>query len=344
MPGKALEDWLEEAGGSPAVRSTILALARAAVSVSGELQSGTLSLAPSDLKVAHPAAGDERKTLERYGNECFLEEVSGAPVALFASGEQEQPELLDPNAPLAVVMDSLDGSANIDTNMPIGTVFAILPVAGDVGEDPLPSLLQVGTSQVAAGFFCYGPRLVLAITLGHGTHVFVYGPRVGAFLRSHVEVQIPRKTSEFAVDISNQRHWDGAVRHYVDDCLHGIEGPHGRDFTMRWTESLVAEAYRILIRGGVFLYPGDGRRGHGNGRLRLVYQANPIAFLVEQAGGLATDGVNPILTQVPRSLHQSTPLVFGSGAEVGQVARYHGEIDHAGIHSPLFSSRGLFRK
>jgi fructose-1,6-bisphosphatase I len=174
--------------------------------------------------------------------------------------------------------------------------------------------------------------------------VFVYGPRVGAFLRSHVEVQIPRKTSEFAVDISNQRHWDGAVRHYVDDCLHGIEGPHGRDFTMRWTESLVAEAYRILIRGGVFLYPGDGRRGHGNGRLRLVYQANPIAFLVEQAGGLATDGVNPILTQVPRSLHQSTPLVFGSGAEVGQVARYHGEIDHAGIHSPLFSSRGLFRK
>ena len=344
MPGKALEDWLEEAGGSPAVRSTILALARAAVSVSGELQSGTLSLAPSDLKGTHLAADDERKTLERYGNECFREEVSGAPVALFASGEQEHPELLDPNAPLAVVMDSLDGSANIDTNMPIGTVFAILPVAGDVGDDPLPSLLQVGTSQVAAGFFCYGPRLVLAITLGHGTHVFVYGPRVGAFLRSHVEVQIPRKTSEFAVDISNQRHWDGAVRHYVDDCLHGIEGPHGRDFTMRWTESLVAEAYRILIRGGVFLYPGDGRRGHGTGRLRLVYQANPIAFLVEQAGGLATDGVNPILTQMPRSLHQTTPLVFGSSAEVSQVVRYHGEIDHAGIHSPLFSSRGLFRK
>ena len=344
MPGKALEDWLEEAGGSPAVRSTILALARAAVSVSGELQSGTLSLAPSDLKGTHPAADDERKTLERYGNECFREEVSGAPVALFASGEQEHPELLDPNAPLAVVMDSLDGSANIDTNMPIGTVFAILPVAGDVGEDPLPSLLQVGTSQVAAGFFCYGPRLVLAITLGRGTHVFVYGPRVGAFLRSHVEVQIPRKTSEFAVDISNQRHWDGAVRHYVDDCLHGIEGPHGRDFTMRWTESLVAEAYRILIRGGVFLFPDDSRKGEAHGRPRLVYQANPIAFLVEQAAGLATDGMNPILTRLPRSLHQSTPLVFGSSAEVSQVARYHSEIDHAGIHSPLFSSRGLFRK
>jgi len=344
MPGKALEDWLDEAGGSPAVRSTILALARAAVNVSGELQSGALSLAPSDLRGAHPAVDDERKTLERYGNECFLEEVRGAPVALFASGELQHPELLDPTAPLAVAMDSLDGSANIDTNMPVGTVFAILPVAGDVGGDPLPSLLQPGTNQVAAGFFCYGPRLALAITLGQGTHVFIYGPRVGAFLRSHVQVQIPPKTDEFAVDISNQRHWDSAIRHYVDDCIHGSEGPHGRDFTMRWTASLVADAYRILVRGGVFLYPGDGRGSQGHQRPRLVYQANPIAFLVEQAAGLATDGVNPILTQVPRSLHQTTALVFGSGAEVKQVARYHGEIDHAGIHSPLFSSRGLFRK
>jgi len=247
MPGKALEDWLEEAGGSPAVRSTILALARAAVNVSGELQSGALSLAPSDLRAEHPAVDDERKTLERYGNECFLEEVRGAPVALFASGELQHPELLDPTAPLAVAMDSLDGSANIDTNMPVGTVFAILPVEGDVGGDPLTSLLQPGANQVAAGFFCYGPRLALAITLGQGTHVFIYGPRVGAFLRSHVQVQIPPKTDEFAVDISMQRHWDRAIRHYVDDCIHGSEGPHGRDFTMRWTASLVADAYRAVV-------------------------------------------------------------------------------------------------
>jgi fructose-1,6-bisphosphatase I len=342
MPGKALGDWLEETGGSHALRSSILALARAAVSVSDEIQSGALRLAPSDRKSENVL--DQRKSLDRYGNECFLEEISGVPVALYASGELEDPVVLDPAAPVAVAIDSLDGFANIDTNVPIGTIFTVLPVSGDAGRDALPTFLQPGTDQLAAGFFCYGPQLALAITLGTGTHVFVYGPRSGAFLRSHVEVRIPPKTDEFAVDISNQRHWDSAIRHYVDDCIHGSEGPHGRDFTMRWTASLVADAYRILIRGGVFLFPDDSRKGEAHGRPRLVYQANPIAFLVEQAAGLATDGMNPILTRLPRSLHQSTPLVFGSSAEVSQVARYHSEIDHAGIHSPLFSSRGLFRK
>lgn len=341
MPGKALGDWLEEAGGSHALRSSILALARAAVSVSDEIQSGALRLAPSDRK-GEPA-GEERRTLDRYGNECFLDEVSGVPVALYASAELEHPVLLDSTAPMAVAIDSLDGFANIDTNVPIGTIFTILPVCGDASRDTSASFLQPGIKQLAAGFFCYGPQLALAITLGQGTHVFVYGPRSGAFLRSHVQVQIPPKTDEFSVDISNQRHWDSAIRHYVDDCIHGSEGPHARDFTMRWTASLVADAYRILIRGGVFLFPDDKREGHTQGWLRLVYQANPIAFLIEQAGGLATDGVNPILAQKPRALHQNTPLVFGSSAEVSQVARYHGEIDHAGIHSPLFSSRGLFR-
>ena len=342
MPGKALGDWLEEAGGSHALRSSILALARAAVSVSDEIQSGALRLAPSDRK--GEAASEERRTLDRYGNECFLDEVSGVPVALYASAELEHPVSLDSTAPMAVAIDSLDGFANIDTNVPIGTIFTILPVCGDASQDTSASFLQPGVKQLAAGFFCYGPQLALAITLGQGTHVFVYGPRSGAFLRSHVQVQIPPKTDEFSVDISNQRHWDSAIRHYVDDCIHGSEGPHARDFTMRWTASLVADAYRILIRGGVFLFPDDKREGHTQGWLRLVYQANPIAFLIEQAGGLATDGVNPILSQKPRALHQNTPLVFGSSAEVSQVARYHGEIDHAGIHSPLFRPRGLFRK
>jgi fructose-1,6-bisphosphatase I len=343
MPGKALADWLDEAGGSHAVRSTVLALARAAVSVSGEIQSGSGSIAPSDRNVDRPGGGDEPMTLQRCGDERFVEEVSGAPVALYASGDREHPEVFDPTAPLAVAVDSVDGAGNVDINMPIGTVFAMLPVVGDAVGDPLKSLLQPGVNQVASGFFCYGPRLVMAITLGRGTHVFVYAPRVGAFIRSHVAVQIPDKTDEFAVDFSNQRHWDGAVRHYVDDCIRGAEGPHGRDCTMRWTESVVADAYRILIRGGVFLHPGDSGGGYTQGRLQLVYQANPIAFLVEQAGGRATDGVTQLLSQVPHSLHQSTPLVFGSSTEVAQVARYHDEVDHAGIHSPLFTSRGLFR-
>lgn len=342
MPGKALGDWLEEAGGSPALRSGVLALARAAVSVNDEIQSGALRLAPSDRR--GKPAGVERKSLDQYGHECFLEEISGVPVALFGSGDLELPVLLDPAAPVAVAIDSLDGFANIDTNVPIGTVFSILPVAGDVSRDASASFLQPGVNQLAAGFFCYGPQLALAISLGTETHVFVYGSRSGSFLRSHVGIQIPPKTDEFSVDISNQRHWDSAIRHYVDDCIHGSEGPHGRDFTMRWTASLVADAYRILIRGGVYLSPDDKRTGHTHGSIRLVFQANPLALLVEQAGGLATDGINPVLSQIPRSLHQNTPLVFGSSAEVSQVARYYGEIDHAGIHSPLFSSRGLFRQ
>lgn len=341
MPGKALGDWLEEAGGSPALRSCVLALARAAVRVNDEIQSGALRLAPSDQK--GKPAGTEHKRLDRYGNDCFLDEISGVPVAQYASGELDQPVPLDPTATVVVAIDSLDGFANIDTNVPIGTIFSILPVVGDVSQDASASFLQPGVNQLAAGFFCYGPQLALAITLGKETHVFVYGSRSGSFLRSHVGVQIPPKTDEFSVDISNQRHWDRAIRHYVDDCIHGSDGPHGRDFTMRWTASLVADTYRILIRGGVFLCPDDKRAGHTDGSLRLVYQANPIALLIEQAGGLATDGSNPILSQTPRSLHQNTPLVFGSSAEVSQVARYHGEIDHAGIHSPLFSSRGLFR-
>lgn len=204
MPGKALGDWLEETGGSHALRSSILALARAAVSVSDEIQSGALRLAPSDRKSENVL--DQRKSLDRYGNECFLEEISGVPVALYASGELEDPVVLDPAAPVAVAIDSLDGFANIDTNVPIGTIFTVLPVSGDAGRDALPTFLQPGTDQLAAGFFCYGPQLALAITLGTGTHVFVYGPRSGAFLRSHVEVRIPPKTDEFAVDISNQRH------------------------------------------------------------------------------------------------------------------------------------------
>lgn len=347
MSAQALDEYLTDAVAtgaiSAAVRDTMLALAAAAVAVSGEIASGALGAAFADTRGTRNTHGEEQKDLDLYADELFLEAVGKAPVAVYASEELEHPVQLDAKAPLAVAIDPLDGSSNIDTNVSIGTIFSILPVVGDPGRDALASLLQPGSRQLAAGFFCYGPQLALVLTFGRGTDIFVYAPRVAAFLRVHSNVQVPVQTHEFAVNMSNQRFWEDGVRHYIDDCVRGSEGPHGRDYNMRWIASLVAEAYRILIRGGIFLYPGDRRKGYGRGRLRLVYEANPIAMLVEQAGGLATDTVSPILGIVPSSLHQRTPLVFGSKSEVAQVGHYHAGIDHAGVHSPLFGSRGLFR-
>ena len=346
MAAQALADYLDQLGAEPvaaALRATILALAGAAISVREEIASGALGAAFEDGTGARNAGGDVQKPLDLYADQVFLEAMGNAPVAVYGSEELEHPVLLDARAPLAIAIDPLDGSSNIDTNVSIGTIFAILPVAGDPERDSMASLLQPGSAQLAAGFFCYGPQLSLVLTVGRGTQIFVYGPKVGAFMRTRPDVSIPHRTPEFAINVSNQRHWEDAIRHYINDCMQGVDGPHGRDFNMRWIASLVAESYRIVVRGGVFLYPADRRKGYGSGRLRLVYEANPIAFLIEEAGGAATDGVLPVRNVKPNTLHQRTPLVFGSRDEVNQVARYHVEIDHAGIHSPLFGARGLFR-
>ena len=224
-----------------------------------------------------------------------------APVALYASEELEQPVLLDKDAPLAIAIDPLDGSSNIDTNVSIGTIFSLLPATGAPDADPAASFLQAGANQLAAGFFIYGPQLALVLSLGSGTHVFVLSTRLGTFVQAYESRIIPPRTQEFAINAANYRHWDEAVRLYVDDCLKGCEGPREKDFNMRWIASLVADCYRILMRGGVFLYPGDQRKGYHQGRLRLVYEANPIAFLIEQAGGAATDTVSRILEIAARA-------------------------------------------
>ena len=350
MSAYALSDYLEEyrkAGDaqSDAVADTVTALASAAVAVSIEIASGALGTVFAEHSGSHNAAGDAQKGLDLYADERFLEAAGRAPIAVYASEELEHPVVLDPKAPLplALAIDPLDGSSNIDVNVSIGTIFSILPVVGDPSRDFMPSVLQPGSGQLAAGFFIYGPQLALVLTVGEGTHIFTYSPRFATFIHTKAKLEIPHKTTEFSINASNRRFWDDAVRHYVDDCLRGAEGPQGRDFNMRWGASLVAEAYRIFVRGGVFLYPGDRRKGYTNGRLRLIYEASPIALLAEQAGGLATDTHNPILEIVPTSLHQRTPLVFGSKSEVRQVGHYHADLDPAGILSPLFGSRGLFR-
>ena len=263
----------------------------------------------------------------------------GAGVACYASEELPGPVTVNPQSDIAVAVDPLDGSSNIDTNVSIGTIFSVMPGRG--GADA--TFAQSGSNQLAAGFFIYGPQLALVLTTGSGTRVYVFSRRLGTFVEAYESIAIPRSAREFAINASNYRHWSEAVRLYVDDCLAGSEGPRGEDFNMRWIASLVADTYRILMRGGVFLYPADGRRGYANGRLRLVYEANPIAMLVEQAGGAATDGVTRILEIEATDLHQRVPFVFGSSREVETIGRYHSDPSSISDRHPLFATRGLFR-
>ena len=325
-----------------AIATTIRQLAQAAVKVRNTINQGALGRAFAGTRGANHD-GDVQKDLDVFADDIFLDAMRRAPVALYASEELEQPVLLDRQAPLAVAIDPLDGSSNIDTNVSVGTIFSLLPATGAPDVDPAASFLQAGVSMLGAGFFIYGPQLALVLSLGSGTHVFVHSTRLGTFIQAYESRIIPQKTQEFAINAANYRHWDEAVRLYVDDCLEGAEGPREKDFNMRWIASLVAECYRILMRGGVFLYPGDQRRGYSQGRLRLVYEANPIAYLIEQAAGAATDAITRILEIEPESLHQRVPVVFGSAREVARIARYHTEPSAIGERAPLFSRRGLFR-
>ncbi len=325
------------------VLSTVRALASAALKISNTIRSGRLGCAFSGERGATNADGDTQKELDIDADEAFIDAMRGTPVRCIASEERAAPVMLAPEGRIALAIDPLDGSSNIDVNVSIGTIFSLLPATGAPDTDPAAFFLQNGSKQLAAGFFIYGPLLVLVLTLGRGTHAFAFSPRLGTFVQTHESLVIPERAQEFAINASNYRHWDEAVRLYIDDCLEGSEGPRGRDFNMRWIASLVADCYRILIRGGVFLYPGDQRKGYHQGRLRLVYEANPIAYLVEQAGGAATDTVNRLLEIEPESLHQRTPVVFGAAREVRRIARYHTEPSNIGERAPLFGNRGLFR-
>ena len=287
-------------------------------------------------------AGDPQKELDMRANELILEGLAGAPVAVVASEEMEMPAINDRRAPYAVAIDPIDGSSNIDTNAPVGTIFSIVPTGPHIEQDPCAPFLQSGPP-LAAGFFVYGPQTALVLTLGRGTQMFTYDRARGQYMLTAQHARIPPRTREYAINASNHRHWDEAIRLYVSDCIDGTDGARGVDFNTRWIASLVAEAFRIMVRGGIYLYPGDARPGYGQGRLRLVYEANPIAWIIEQAGGAAIDGRRRILDLAPRTLHERVPLVFGSIEEVELLARYHTHPDSHGARSPLFGQRSLFR-
>jgi fructose-1,6-bisphosphatase I len=251
----------------------------------------------------------------------------GGHLAAMASEEMEGIYVVPnryPQGEYLLMFDPLDGSSNIDVNVSIGTIFSVLkkPEGAGVSEQ---DFLQPGTKQVAAGYCVYGPQTTLVLTVGDGVAMFTLDREQGSFLLTEENVRVPEDTKEFAINMSNMRHWDAPVKRYVDECLQGKEGVRGKDFNMRWIASMVADVHRILTRGGVFMYPWDKREPEKAGKLRLMYEANPMSWLIEQAGGAATNGKQRILDITPNKLHERVSVVLGSKNEVERITRYHAE-------------------
>ena len=291
------------------VQASILGLAGASLSIARlAAQNGLGQAALGQVTGGENADGDDQKALDVMADQLIEQALQDTGLHAYLSEEREGAVILSSAADLVCACDPLDGSSNIDTNLTIGTIFSIYPRSGD-------SLLRPGREQLAAGFFAYGPQTALILTCGDGTFAFCLdGADTYRFM--DWQVAIPKATSEFAINAANQRYWSDRTRHYIDQLLAGTQGVRAKNFNMRWAGSLVADSWRILRRGGVFLYPEDSRNGYQAGRLRLVYEANPISFLIEQAGGAATDGKQNIMDITPDHLHQRVPLIFGSADEV----------------------------
>jgi len=296
--------------------------------------------------------GETQKKLDVLSNRYFVAlNASGGHLAGMASEEMAEALQIAPGQPRGkylLVFDPLDGSSNIDVNVSVGSIFSILRAPQGVvesGRDVRDAdFYQPGTEQVAAGYALYGPTTMLVLSVGNGVAGFTLDPNLGEFMLTHPALQVPPDTEEFAINASNSRFWEPPVKRYVDECLAGKTGPRGKDFNMRWIASMVAEAHRILMRGGVFLYPRDSKDASRPGRLRLLYEANPIGFIMEQAGGRASTGRLPVLGVAPSSLHQRIGLVFGSKNEVERIERYHAEPSRSSDwDKPLFAERSLFR-
>jgi fructose-1,6-bisphosphatase I/sedoheptulose-1,7-bisphosphatase len=271
-------------------------------------------------------------------------------LAGMASEEMDAPYQIPkqyPRGNYLIVFDPLDGSSNIDVNVSVGSIFSILRAPQDVidsGRDVVDAdFFQPGTKQVAAGYALYGPTTMLVLSVGDGVNGFTLDPNLGEFMLTHPKLRIPEDTQEFAINASNARFWEAPVKRYVDECLAGKTGARGKDFNMRWIASMVAEAHRILMRGGVFMYPRDTKDSSKPGRLRLLYEANPVGMIMEQAGGRASTGEMPMLEVQPTSLHQRIGFVFGSKNEVERIERYHREPVQVELINPLFVERSLFR-
>ena len=273
---------------------------------------------------------EEQKKLDVITNDMLRKALAAcAPVFGLASEELDtvEPTGRTGEGGYLVLFDPLDGSSNIDINAPVGTIFSVLRCPeghlaenGDLGEK---AFLQPGTTQVAAGYAIYGPQTMLVLTLGDGVKGFTLDREMGSFVLTHENITIPESTQEFAINMSNQRHWEAPVQRYVSELLAGEDGPLKKNYNMRWVAAMVADVHRILTRGGLFMYPRDSREPSKPGKLRLMYEANPMSFLVEQAGGASTDGHQRILDIQPEGLHQRVAVFLGSKEEVARITAYH---------------------
>ncbi len=308
------------------LRLLIEVVARACKRISISVNKGALGGVLGSAQTEN-VQGEVQKKLDIISNEVLIEANEwGGHLAALASEEMDSIHIVPnryPQGEYLLMYDPLDGSSNIDVNVSIGTIFSVLKKPADHEGVSERDFLQPGAQQVAAGYCVYGPQTVLVLTVGDGVAMFTLDREQGSWTLTEENVRIPEDTKEFAINMSNMRHWDEPVKRYIDECLAGKDGPRGKDFNMRWIASMVADVHRILTRGGIFMYPWDKREPEKPGKLRLMYEANPMGFLVEQAGGAATNGRERILDIVPGKLHQRVSVVLGSKNEVERVTRYH---------------------
>ncbi len=332
---------------SGSFNSVILAVALACKALSRKVAYGALAALPGRACVTSVQEQGQLR-LDVLANDAFLQCLQwGGHVRGMLSEQMQDPWLAGTDVPQSdylLAYDPLDGSSNIDVNLSVGSIFSVLRVP--VGSEAIrvEDFLQIGARQVAAGYALYGPSTMFVLTVGHGTHGFTLDPELGEFLLTHPAMMVPEETQEFAINASNSRFWEPPIRRYVEECLAGRNGPREKDFNMRWIASMVAEAHRILTRGGVFMNPRDTRDPPSAGRLCLMYECNPVGMLIEQAGGRASTGEAPMLEVAPASPHQRIGFVFGSRHEVERIERYHREKPAQPTQdTPLFNMRGLFR-
>ena len=306
-----LKTFLEKNYSIDSLNKVILDLSNAAIKISNSIRNN--NKLESKKETSENADGDKQKPLDIFADECVFESLNNSSVAAYCSEEQDGMTTIDKNGKYLIFCDPLDGSSNIGNNISIGTIFSILPFYNDSIEN---SLKQNGNSQLCAGFFVYGPQTTLILSLGKGVHSFYFDNKNSQFNILNSNITIPKSTSEFSINSSYRRFWNDKVKNYIKNCEDGSDGIREKNFNMRWVGSLVADASRIFERGGIFLYPQDKREKNKSGRLRLTYEANPISFLISQAGGKATNGSIDILNVEVNEIHQRVPFIFGSEEEV----------------------------
>lgn len=342
MNNQTLNAWLGKE--APDLQGVIEALARACVTISEAAAMGALA-GVHGLTAVTNCQGEDQKKLDVFADEAINQELAQCThVAGWASEEHEQPHVSRDYGELGqylVVFDPLDGSSNIEANISVGTIFSILPHMFRGTPPGEAGFMQPGTQQLAAGYVLYGPATVMVLTCRNGVHMFTLNRASGEWILTQNKVEVADTTKEFAINTSNQRYWEKPIQRYVAECVAGDEGPRGKNFNMRWVASMVAEVHRILSRGGVFLYPRDNKEPRKPGRLRLMYEAAPMALIIEQAGGRAVTGTADLLGIVPDTLHQRVPVILGSAEEVERIVAYH-EDPHENVSLQLFKTRSLF--